>query len=373
MQVNKDRLVKTLQSLVRIPSFQDSLKVSKWVKDEMGGIGFNVISDNDGNLIAEIGKGPGFILNAHLDTVGAGDGWKHGPFSGTIENGRLYGRGSSDCKAGVASMIEIARVLKKESIKKRVVFTFTAFEEGYPLVKNGVYRILPKLKNIDKGLVLEPTYSNGALGIYVGCRGSARYQIDIIGERGHSSTPERYDNPIYKFPKLLEELRSFPKGTMNVGILGKEISDAMTVTEIWAKEGGNVIPAKCTITIDRRSLPTEKPGEPDKKIRALCEKALGKKFAMENKSSVQGYLYEDPEFLEMCKQAVISAGCKTGADFLMARIDASILYNFAGIGALKLGPGTKEQAHVIDEYCDLQGLQKATEAVLGVIRRWDGS
>ncbi len=166
--IKKDNLVKNLQSLVKIPSFKDSLAVSIWIKNEMEGIGYEVWSDDDGNLIAEIGAGKGFLLNAHMDTVEAGDGWKHDPFGGEIENGRIYGRGSSDCKAGIASMIEIARILKKSPPKKRVVLTFTAYEEGYPLEQDGVYKILPELKDIEKGLVLEPTTRGKTIGVAVG-------------------------------------------------------------------------------------------------------------------------------------------------------------------------------------------------------------
>jgi len=373
MQVNKDRLVKTLQSLVRIPSFQDSLKVSKWVKDEMEGIGFNVRSDKDGNLIAETGKGQGFLLNAHLDTVGLGEGWKHDPLGGIVEDGKVYGRGASDCKAGVAAMLEIARIIAKERVKKRVVFTFTAYEEGYPIERNGVHTILPGLKNIEKGLILEPTTEGNEIGIAVGCRGTGRYNIEIIGKRGHSSRPDLYDNPIYKFPGLLSEIEKVPKREMRIPLLGETISDTVTITEIWAKEGHNVIPGKCEVGIDRRSLPDEKPEHFRDLLEKACRKSLGEKFNLLKRSAIQGYYFDDRAFLELCKSAILSKGFKPRPYFKLARTDACILYNFAGIGAFMIGPGSIKQGHVIDENCDIKGMLNATEAVLGVIRRWDGS
>jgi len=371
MKINKDRLVKTLQSLVRIPSFEDSIAVSRWARNELEGLGYKVDSDNDGNLIAEIGKGPGFILNAHLDTVGPGDGWKHDPFAGVIENGRLYGRGSSDCKAGVAAMLEIARILLEEKSKKRVVFTFTAFEEGYPLGQNGVYNILPKLHDIEKGLMLEPTTRGNTIGIAVGCRGSAHYRVDILGKRGHSAYFPVSDNPVYKFPRFLQELMKVPKKRMKVKVLDEHVEDKVTVTEICAQEGPNVVPGKCAVMTDRRSLPDEKADEFFKTLQAVCKKSLGKDFRLQQESGLQGYVFEDGKFLEMCKKAVGSVGCRPNPRFELARTDACILYNFGGIGTFMLGPGDISQAHQIDEYCELPGLSKTTQAVLAVIKSWD--
>ena len=371
MAIDEDRLVKTLQSLVRIPSFKDSLAISRWVRGEMEGIGFKVDSDSDGNLIAEIGEGPGFILNAHMDTVGLGDGWKHDPLEGVIEDGKLYGRGASDMKAGIAAMMEIARILKEEGLKKRVVFTFTAFEEGYPIEQNGVYKILPKLKDIEKGLSLEPTTHGDTIDIAVGCRGSSFYQVEILGDRGHSSRPEGSDNPIYRFPAFLGEVKEFPVRKMNVPIINQKINDQVVVTEICAEEGINVIPATCRITLDRRSLPDEEPGSVDGKLKNLCKKVCGKKFRLESKSSVKGYSYEDKELLGICKDAVRSVGMKPMPYFEVARYDGCILSNFAGIGVFMMGPGSIHQGHSIDEHCDLKGMFKATEAILEVIRKWD--
>jgi len=372
-EIDRDRLVETLRSLVRIPSFENSLKVSAWVKKEMEGIGYHVDSDKDGNLIAEIGKGPGFLLNAHLDTVAPGDGWRHGPFSGAVDNGRVYGRGSTDCKSGVASMIEIARILKNRKLNKRVSFTFTAFEEGHPLEKNGVYSILARLKDIEKGLVLEPTMDGKTAGIAVGCRGSAHYGVEIIGQRGHSSTPEKFDNPIYRFPSLLEGVRNFERRKMRIPLSNETIEDTMTVTEVWAKEGTNVIPSRCSVSIDRRSLPDEPPERIHERVREMCRKALGEKFSLTGRRAIQGYYYEDRQLLDFCREAASSAGMDPRVYFKLARTDSCVLYNFAKIGTYIMGPGHLSQAHTIDEYCVIDELLMATRAVLDVIMSWDES
>ncbi|UCD03138.1 MAG: M20/M25/M40 family metallo-hydrolase [Candidatus Aenigmatarchaeota archaeon] len=370
---DKDSLVENLQSLVKIPSFRDSIAISRWIKNALEGIGYKVWSDEDGNMMAEIGAGPGFLLNAHMDTVDAGDGWKHDPFGGEIDKGRVYGCGSSDCKAGIASMLEIARIMKENPPKKRVVFAFTAFEESYPLERNGVYRILPRLEDIEKGLILEPTTHGKTIGIAVGCRGNGFYELDVLGKKGHSGYPQHADNAIYKVPKLLLKIDKFPKRKMKVSITGEEIENSLVVTEICAKEGGNVVPGKCTMTLNTRLLPDDKPEEVLKKLHYLCRDSFGKYYALQEKVVIGGYLFEDREFLEMCKEAITSINCEPKPYFKTARVDGGILHNFAGIGTFVLGPGDIANAHQKDEYCAIEDLHRGTEAILGVIKRWDRS
>ncbi len=365
--IEEENLVENLQSLIKIQSFKDSLGVSKWIKNELEGFGYVVWSDEDGNLITETGDGPGFILNAHMDTVEAGDGWKHDPFGGETVGNKIYGRGSSDCKAGISSMIEIARILKLNPPKKRIVFAFTAYEEGQPPEKNGLLKILPRLKNIEKGLILEPTMKGNVMGIGVGCRGGIGYIIEILGKRGHSAYASNDENPIYKFPAFLEELKRLPQKTMKIDITNETISDKNSVTEICAKEGPNVVPSKCVVSVDRRSLPDERPGEFRPQIEKICRKGFGKGYTINEVRGIQGYLFDDSKFLGECVKAVESTGMKPNPRFEKARIDATILYNFAKIGAFMMGPGEIEQAHQLDEHCDIGGLVKATEAVLNVI------
>jgi acetylornithine deacetylase/succinyl-diaminopimelate desuccinylase-like protein len=375
MMMEEENLIRNLQSLVKIPSFRDSIEVSRWIKDELEGFGYSVDSDGDGNLVAEAGKGKGFLLNGHMDTVAPGDGWKHDPFGAEIEDGKLYGRGASDMKAGLATMLETARLLKldEKKLRKRVVFAFTAFEEGHPIEKNGVMKILPKLRDIDKGLILEPTTDGNDVSIAMGCRGSYHFNVDILGERGHSSLPGKFENPIYRFPALLDGIRGLPPGKVKIPILGETVSDNLTVTQVCAKEGINVIPGKCSVSLDRRALPSEKPGEIDGKLERICRKSLGSRFRLERTSSIQGYQYADSGLMEICKAAISSAGMRPRPYFEVARFDGCVLKNHGGIGTFMLGPGSIEQAHTVDECCEIEGLVKTSGAILDIIRRWDSS
>ncbi|MEM3556061.1 MAG: M20/M25/M40 family metallo-hydrolase [Candidatus Micrarchaeia archaeon] len=364
MEVSK-RVVKTLQELIRIDSSKGIQSISDYVQRELEEVGLKVRRDRDGNLLSEIGEGEGFLLNAHLDTVKAE--WE-GAFSARIVGGRVYGRGASDCKAGVATMIEIARLLEEEKLSNRVVFTFTGNEEDKPLEMNGAYKLARKIK-ARRGLVLEPTArEDGSIGISVGCRGSYRFRVDVLGKSCHSAHPERGENAIYNAFKFIESFRKMKKPERK--ILGEEVSATASITQIEAKEGVNVIPGKCSLSIDYRALPEEDEREIVEKLDRICRGSLGKKYRLEKLSGIPGGVYKERSFLEECRKAVESVGCVPRVYFKKTRNDSAVFQKHGGIGCYVMGPGIEEQAHKVNEYCSVDCLMRTTEAVRKVVWRY---
>jgi len=364
--VDRKRLVRSLQELVRIDSSQNISGMSDYVEARLQETGFKVARDSDGNLLSEIGRGEGFLLNAHMDTVKAD--WE-GAFSGVVKDGRVYGRGSSDCKAGVAAMLEIAQLLKEEKLNNRIVFAFTGNEEAKPLEVNGAYKVAKRIK-ARRGIVLEPTSrEDGSIEIAIGCRGSYRYRVDVLGKSCHSGHPERGENAIYKSCSFIDEFRKVKPPRMMIKNIG-EVPATASITQIEAKEGANVIPGKCSLTIDYRAIPGEEEGEIESRINHICRQALGKNFNMEKLSGIPGGVFEEEDFLEECKIAVRSVGCVPVVDFNMSRNDSAIFNKYAGAGCYVMGPGTRGQPHKINEYCNIKGLIKTTEAVIKVVEKY---
>ena len=126
MEVDSARLVRWLQELIRIPSVTgDEGAIAKYVEGELRQLGLEP-SVEANNVFFEIGEGPRcLLLNSHLDTVEVGSGWKRDPFGGAHEEGKIYGRGASDCKGNIAAMLEIARLAKDRALGFRILFTFT--------------------------------------------------------------------------------------------------------------------------------------------------------------------------------------------------------------------------------------------------------
>ncbi len=106
----RDYSAETLSSIVKIPSFSGKEEnVCRKIESLCREAGFEEVRiDGLGNVIGRVGKGPRKLaIDAHIDTVGVGDKsqWKTDPFSGTIKDGLVLGRGTSDQKGGAAAMI----------------------------------------------------------------------------------------------------------------------------------------------------------------------------------------------------------------------------------------------------------------------------
>ncbi|MCX7788632.1 MAG: YgeY family selenium metabolism-linked hydrolase, partial [Spirochaetes bacterium] len=187
--------------------------------------------DGLGNLIARIGSGQQkLVIDAHIDTVGVGDRsqWKEDPFSGSIRDGLVYGRGASDQKGGAAAMLTAGRILKDLEYRGQysVYFTFTVLEEDC----DGMcwkYLIEEEKFVPDYFVSTEPT----SCRLYRGHRGRMEMEVQIKGISAHGSAPERGVNAAYKaaraalaLEKLNEELqpdedRFLGKGTIVVSQL----------------------------------------------------------------------------------------------------------------------------------------------------------
>lgn len=213
------------------------------------------------NLYARL-KGPDSNLTPHLmfaghtDVVPPGDltAWKHPPFSATIDNGEMYGRGAVDMKGGIACFIAAtARYLTNNPDRKpNISFLITGDEEG-PAV-NGTVKLLEwakaKGESWDASLVGEPTNPD-RLGemIKIGRRGSVTGAITIHGTQGHVAYPHNADNPVSGIITLLNKLLlpAFDQGTADFQATNLEITSIDV-----GNPATNVIPSQAVATFNIR-------------------------------------------------------------------------------------------------------------------------
>jgi succinyl-diaminopimelate desuccinylase len=168
------------------------------------------------NFWAEHGSGsPVFMFAGHTDVVPVGDKskWHLEPFSASVENGLLYGRGAADMKGSLASMLNASKrfVADYPNHKGTIGYLITSDEEG-PAI-NGTVKVCEHLNNIgqnvDYCLVGEPSSTN-TLGDVIknGRRGSLNASLRVIGKQGHIAYPHLANNPIHLIIPMLDELRN---------------------------------------------------------------------------------------------------------------------------------------------------------------------
>jgi succinyl-diaminopimelate desuccinylase len=160
------------------------------------------------NMVALRGEGsPHFGFAGHLDVVPAGEGWSGDPYSATIEDGLLVGRGANDMKSAIAAFV--AAVARTEQSRGTISLLITGDEEGYATY--GTPRIIDWLNERqirpDMILIGEPT-SVERLGdtIKIGRRGSVNMWVEIPGVQGHVAYPHRATNPIAPLARIITAL-----------------------------------------------------------------------------------------------------------------------------------------------------------------------
>ena len=199
------------------------------------------------NLWAERGEaGPLLAFAGHTDVVpvGPAEAWRHPPFSATLRDGVLHGRGAADMKSGLAAMVTACErfVAACPGHRGRVALLVTSDEEG-PAV-DGTARVVEWLAGrgvaIDWCLVGEPSSENRVGDtIKNGRRGSLNAEVEVFGTQGHVAYPQRADNPIHRALAALQALcaERWDEGNASFPPAGFQISS------VHAGVGaGNVIP-----------------------------------------------------------------------------------------------------------------------------------
>lgn len=200
--MNKDEKLKILKDLVEIKTVAENEElIALYVKKLLLKYGINseIVPQFNGrsNLVAEIGDHEGRVLGfaGHEDTVHEGniEDWHSNPFKATIKDGYLYGRGVTDMKSGLASMVIAIIELKQDDVKinGKLRLLLTISEE---LTQGGAHELSEQgyLDDIDSLIIGEPTGNNdnSSHSLVYAHKGALIYTIESVGKAAHSSTPE---------------------------------------------------------------------------------------------------------------------------------------------------------------------------------------
>lgn len=345
-QVNE--AVSLLEQMVSIPSVSREEKevadlLEKFMQDKQ------LSPQRDGNNVWSVAPAynrekPTLLLNAHIDTVRPAASWTREPFCATREGERIYGLGTNDDGASVVSLLQAFITLSQKEQPYNLVFLASCEEEVSG--KNGIERILPQLPPIDVALVGEPTGMHPAIAE----KGLMVLDVTAYGKAGHAARNEG-DNAIYKVLDDIQWFRSysFPEVSPLLG------SVKMSVTIINAGTQHNVVPDKCTFTVDIRS--NEYYSNEDI-YRIVCENTSCEVKARSFRLNSSRIDNSHPLVMRTKALGRTPFGSPTLSD--------QALMHFP---SLKMGPGDSARSHTADEYITIPEIR---EAIGLYIRMLDG-
>jgi succinyl-diaminopimelate desuccinylase len=318
-------------------------------------------------LIARIGGSVDRLplaFTGHLDTVPLGaQPWSVDPLAGEIKGGRLYGRGSSDMKSGIAAFVSVCVGLSgKLAVTPGVMLVITAGEETG--CHGATALASTALGKAGALIVSEPT-GNRPL---VGHKGALWLEAETSGVTAHGSMPEKGVNAIYKAARAAASLQDFDFNIARHAVLGGPTLNVGTI------RGGlniNSVPDRATIGIDIRTIPEQSHAS----IREQLASYLGPDVALKPMVDVQS-LWTDPRdpWIEQVFLAARDiagfAGETASAPYFT---DAAVLKPALGSPpTIVLGPGELSMAHQTDEYCLVSNIEQATALYSRLIRDWCG-
>jgi succinyl-diaminopimelate desuccinylase len=353
--------LKFLQELLKIDSVNppgNETRVSRLLAKRCQEIGLpfdiQALDQNRSNFIVEM-KGRSekkLLFCGHMDTVSPGAlEWDYSPFSGELVGNKLYGRGASDMKSGLAAMFLALESIYLENIvpEYTLVFLATAGEEVDSCGAR-TYLEHHDLTNVEALIIGEPT--NGK--VVIGHKGALWIEITTHGKTAHGSMPDKGINAIEKMTKVIQLVEKLKlKWNFSDQTLGKS---SLAVTTIHAGIQTNVIPDSCTISIDIRTVPPQSHQE----------------IFLELQNQLNELTIDDPEFsFQLLKQLdrpsiltektspiiqkALQLKRQTNEDCYSVSYytDAAVLNPNSHIPTLLYGPGDESLAHQPNEWVDL--------------------
>ena len=295
------------------------------------------------------------VLEAHTDTVSV-KGMTIPPFEPVIRDGKMYGRGSCDTKAGLATMMHALASLKEDGITPPCeVLLAAAVDEEFSY--RGVVRLCEGLK-ADAAIVAEPT----ELRAVIATKGVLRCRIVVHGRSAHSSKPHLGVNAITHMARVIGAIEADNErmagvkhplvgcGTCNVGV----ITGGVQV---------NFVPDRCAIEIDRRLLPGERASDAVAHYRQLLQSLEGISAEVEEPLLLVDEALDTPvdaAVVETAMRVLSEMGLNAEPCGVPFGCDASKLSR-AGIPSIVFGPGSIDRAHTADEYIELDQVERAYE------------
>ncbi len=379
--VSTQRMVELLQRMVKVNTVNppgDEHKLAKLIYDTLSVSGLECqlhqVDENRSNIVVTL-KGKDSTLkkiyfNGHLDTVPIGEQpWTFNPFEAEIKDGRMYGRGTTDMKGGVAAILETMLILQenKFSLEQDVVFVGTVGEEvdclgARAAIETGL------IENPGAILIAEPS----SMDLYIAHKGALWLEIRTFGKTAHGSMPDEGTNAIDSMMYILEELKNFKLDEVD-DLLGVMSQSTNTI------QGGvatNVVPDYCTLNLDFRTISASQNSKILNELDIIIAKLTDTKVefqanyvVLQNleplKNNNESALIKK---LQLTNQEMNQKGAHSqSANYYT---DGSVFRKHFDCPILICGAGDPTQAHQPDESILISKLEKSVEFYLRVVETY---
>ena len=332
-------------------------------------VNYHELSPQRASLVATIGgradKAP-LCFTGHIDTVPLGAApWKMDPFVADTEDGKLYGRGTSDMKCGVAAFVVASlNLADKLGSSPGLELVITAGEETGC---QGAFHLTHKSGALGRAgavVVGEPS-SNYP---FVGHRGAFWLNARTRGVTAHGSMPEKGVNAVFKAARAVAVLEKFRFTNPPHPLMGQATLNVGTI------RGGlniNSVPDEAVIGVDIRTIPSIKHAQ----LKAELLRQLGDEVELETILDLES-VYTEPS------HPWIREVFEVMQPFLGYRPEPRVATYFTDAAALNvaysmpptviLGPGEAQMAHQTNEYCVVDRVAESVAAYEEIARRWCG-
>lgn len=389
MTVKNNLAIELSQQLIAFPSFSGKhQEVIEFINNLLKKHNFDChILDFDGdgsypvnNLYAIYNPNnakKALYFAGHTDVVAIGDlaKWQFDPFSATIDDGKLFGRGASDMKCAIACFISAALdfiASKQGDINFAIGFLITNDEEADGI--NGTKKILQWIKEkklpITHAIVGEPTNPNH-LGemIKIGRRGSINFSLKIIGKQGHVAYPENAINPTTILLDILKTLKQhrFDDGNKFFDPTNLEIT-AINSDNF----GNNVVPMQANANFNIRFNDFHHSKQIIELIDFVCSKnaiAMQAQYELNYRLSGESFLSEPKELAKIAVEATKEiTGFKPKLSTTGGTSDARFIKDYAQVIELGL---VNKTAHQVNEYANLNEINDLYKIYLLILEKFN--
>jgi acetylornithine deacetylase len=310
--------------------------------------------------------GRSLMFNGHIDVVGV-EGMTHAPWAAEERDGRIFGRGASDMKGGVAAMCAAAARAAKDIAEGELIVTAVVDEE---YESAGTRALVAAGVRADAAIVTEPT----GLSIMPAHKGFVWATVTTRGRAAHGSRWDIGVDAIRHAGHVLAELDRLDTEILprrSHALLGRPSVHASLI------EGGtgmSTYPDRCTVRIERRTIP----GETVEDVRAEIDEGMAslRERVPDFRAEVAIDLAQQPSDVATDAPIVLALSDALRAESLSVRVEGmsawtdAALLNAAGIPAICFGPGDMGLAHAAEEFISATDIERATQVLTRLATQW---